>query len=245
MAALLPVTEAVAPKRVHVAANKHNIINNKIRPAHDGFYCLNIKRLARPLFHEISNLKAKTDMKKILFTASIVLCCFLIACNNDGGSSGSNNDNNISAARDIFKGIETGDTTKFASIAPDAVDHAGPFGEVSGADSIKAYLAGMRNHIKDLKIEILGEAANGDHVYTWNKWSGTALDSTMGFPANQPFTVSGVDIVRFKDGKIVEHWGTVDQKDLMTMRALQMPNATTVKVTMGDTSRNSMDTTRR
>jgi len=43
---------------------------------------------------------------------------------------------------------------------------------------------------------------------------------------------------------VVEHWGTIDQKDLMMMRAQQMPNATTVKVTMGDTT-NKKDTTRK
>jgi predicted ester cyclase len=181
-------------------------------------------------------------MKKLLFTALAFISIFLFACNNDGDSG---NDDNISTARDIMKGIETGDTTKFASIADDAVDHAGPYGEVRSGDSIKGYLTEMHNHIRDLKIEILGEAASGDYVYTWSKMTGTALDSAMGFQPNQPFSISGVDIIKFRDGKVVEHWGTIDQKDLMLMRAQQMPNATTVKVTMGDTTDNKKDTTKR
>jgi hypothetical protein len=75
--------------------------------------------------------------------------------------------------------------------------------------------------------------------------TGTPLDSTMGFTPNQPFSISGVDVIRFRDGKVVEHWGTIDQKDLMMIRAQQMPNATTVKVTLGDSSNNKKDTTRR
>jgi predicted ester cyclase len=179
-------------------------------------------------------------MKKLFFAASTVLCCFLSACNNEGG-----NNENISTARDIFKGIETGDSAKLASIAPDAVDHAGPMGEVTSGDSIKAYLLEMHNRVRDLKVEVLGEAANGDYVYTWTRMSGTALDSSMGFPPNRAFSVRGVDITRFSNGKIVEHWGNVDQQDLMTIRASQMPNATTVTVTMGDTSKSGADTTRR
>ncbi len=175
--------------------------------------------------------KNKTNMKSFLFAATVV-CCFLFACSD----AGSGNNENISKAKDIFKGIETGDTTKFTSIAPDAVDHAGPMGEMTGGDSIKATLANIHNHVRDLKIEIMGEAANGDYVYIWSRMSGTALDSTMGFPANQPFNVRGVDLVKFSNGLITEHWGFVDQQDLMTMRAMQMPNATTVNVTMGDTS---------
>jgi predicted ester cyclase len=181
-------------------------------------------------------------MKKLLFTASAFLFLFIIACNNN---SNSGDDKNLSASRDIFKGIESGDTTKLSSIAPDAVDHAGPNGEVTNGDSIKGMLAQIHNHIKDLKIDIVNDAASGDYVYTWTKWTGTALDSSMGFAPNQTFTTSGVDIVKFKDGKAVEHWGFVDQKDVMAMRAQMMPNATTVKVTMGDTSNNKKDTTKK
>jgi predicted ester cyclase len=183
-------------------------------------------------------IKTGTNMKKVLFAVSVSFCCLLMACSN----ANSGNDKNLSTSRDIFKGIETGDTAKLSSIASDAVDHAGPNGDVTSGDSIKAYLSQIHNHIKDLKVDILGDAADGDYVYTWSKMSGTPVDSSMGFPANQPFTVSSVDIVKFRDGKAVEHWGFIDQKDVMMMRARQMPNATTVKVTMGDTSASKKDT---
>lgn len=170
-------------------------------------------------------------MKQLIF-APVFACFLFVACND----AGSGNNENVSRARDILKGIETGDTTKLSSIAPDAIDHAGPMGEVTSGDSIKGILAGIHDHVRDLKIEILGDAADGDYVYTWSRMSGTALDSSMGFPPNQPFNVRSVDIIRFANGMAIEHWGFVDQQDLMNMRAMQMPNATTVKVTMGDTS---------
>jgi predicted ester cyclase len=182
-------------------------------------------------------------MKHLIFAVSAFFCFSLVACNNNNGNNG--NDDNLSASRDIFKGMETGDTTKFSSIAPDAVDHAGPNGQVSNGDSIKAMLAQIHNHIKDLKIDIVNDASSGDYVYTWSKWSGTALDSSMGFPANQPFNSSGVDIVKFRNGKAVEHWGFVDQKDVMAMRAQMMPNATTVKLTVGDSTGNRKDSTKK
>jgi predicted SnoaL-like aldol condensation-catalyzing enzyme len=181
-------------------------------------------------------------MKKLIFATSAFCFFLLISCNNNTDSG---NDENLSTSRDIFKGIETGDTSKLSSIAPDAVDHAGPTGEVTNGDSIKAYLSEIHNRVKDLKIEILGDAASGDYVYTWTKMSGTALDSSMGFPPNQPFNTRSVDIVKFRDGKAIEHWGFVDQQDLMMMRAQQMPNATTVKVTMGDTTKNKKDSTKK
>jgi hypothetical protein len=182
-------------------------------------------------------------MKKILSAVAVSVSCFFVACNNSGTSSGNNK--NISVAHEIFQGIETGDTNKLVAIAPDAVDHAGPMGEVTNGDSIKGMLREMHNHVRDLKIEVLGDAVNGDYVYSWTRMSGTALDSSMGFQPNMPFNVRSVDIIKFRDGKAVEHWGFVDQQDLMSMRAQQMPNATTVKVTMGDTSANKKDTTKK
>lgn len=182
-------------------------------------------------------------MKKSAFAAPAIFCLFLIAC-NDNNDSG--NDKNLSASRDIYKGIESGDTTKLSSIASDAVDHAGPMGgEVTNGDSIKGMLSQIHNHIKDLKIDIINDAASGDYVYTWSKWTGTALDSSMGFSPNQPFNTSGVDVVKFRDGKAVEHWSFIDQKDVMAMRAQMMPNATTVKLTVGDTTANRKDSTRK
>ena len=183
-------------------------------------------------------------MKQLIFAASAFLCFSLIACNdNNNGNSG--NDKNLSASRDIFKGIETGDTTKFVSIAPDAIDHDGPTGEVTNGDSIKAILAGIHTHVKDLKVDIVNDASSGDYVYTWNKWTGTALDSAMGFAPNQPFTTSSVDVIKFRDGKAVEHWSFLAQQEVNAMRAQMMPNATTVKLSVGDTTKNRKDSTKK
>jgi predicted ester cyclase len=181
-------------------------------------------------------------MKKTLIALSVSSCMFLFACNNTGNSG---NDKNVAASRDIFNGIETGDTSKLSSIASDAVDHAGSYGDISGADSIKGMLSQIHNHIKDLKIEIINDVASGDYVYVWDKWTGTALDSSMGYSPDQPFSTTSVDIIKFRDGKAIEHWGFVDQKDVMAMRAQMMPNATTVKITMGDSTGNPTDTTKR
>jgi predicted ester cyclase len=183
-------------------------------------------------------------MKQLIFAVSAFLCVSLIACNSDN-SSNSGNDKNLSTSRDIFKGIETGDTNKLSSIPPDCVDHAGPMGEVHNGDSIKAMLAGMHSHVKDLKIDIINDVASGDYVYTWSKWTGTALDSSMGFAPNQPFTTTGVDILKFRDGKPAEHWGFIDQKEVMDMRARMMPNAMTVKLNVGDTTKHKKDSTRK
>ena len=134
------------------------------------------------------------------------------------------------ANRDVLKGIETGDSTKFAAIADDAVDHAGPMGDVKGGDSIKHFLKDMHNQISNLKIDIHGEAVDGDYLYVWSTMSGTAnANNTMMLPPGKSFSWKGVDVLKFnKDGKAVEHWGYMDPRDMMSMGS-QPPMDTTKK----------------
>lgn len=163
-------------------------------------------------------------MKKLLIAATAGLCCLFVSCNNSGtsGTASTENTADSNAAkykqinRDVLKGIETGDSSKFDGIADDAIDHEGPMGqEVKGGGNIKKMLMDMHNHAKDLKFDIKEEAVNGDHLFTWATMSGTATDSSMGVPANTKFNWTSVDVLKFKDGKAYEHWGYVDPKDMM------------------------------
>ena len=94
-------------------------------------------------------------MKKLLFAVSAFYSIFLMSCNNNGNSG---NDNNISTSRDIIKGIETGDSTKLSSIAPDAVDHAGPTGDVTDYFVEAQFLNGR------LERGLVHEAGFGRHI---------------------------------------------------------------------------------
>lgn len=172
-------------------------------------------------------------MKPVILTA-FACSVFLIACN-----SGNSNQKNIDTTHDIIKAIETGDSTKMTAVDPGAVDHAGPNGDVKNGDSIKAMYLDVHNHFRDLKIEVMGDASNGDYVYTWSRMTGTPTDSTMGFPANIPIDFKGVDILKFSNGKMTEHWGNIDQQDLSKIMAAMRPNATIVTATVTDTKKDS------
>src|SRR5438067_444583 len=156
-------------------------------------------------------------MKRFLSIAALASGCFLFSCENGGPNSVNNK--NMEANKDVYKGIETGDTTKFAIIADDAVDHEpGPDGkEVKSGQAIKTMLADFHNHIKDLKMDVETEAANGDYVFSLIHMTGTAQDGSMGFPAGQKIDSRSVDLIKFKDGKASEHWGFMDMNEAMKM----------------------------
>src|SRR5690349_16758864 len=150
-------------------------------------------------------------MKKILFAAAAA-SFLLIACNNgatNGISSAKDStiEKNLISNKKVYKAFETGDRAVLDSfISNDAVDHAGPNGTTMSGDSVKNMLADMHNHVKDLNINIITAAANDDYIFTYTEFTGTTVDSTWGMPAGSKIDEKSVDLVRVKDGKMVEHW---------------------------------------
>lgn len=101
-------------------------------------------------------------------------------------------------------------------VAPDLVDHeAGP-GAPPGADTLKAFAAALRIGFPDRRIVVEEVIAEGDLVASRFTLTGTNTGDFMGMPATgRPVSVQGVDIMRFRDGKVVEHWGITDELALL------------------------------
>ena len=161
-------------------------------------------------------------MKKLIFAAAVL--CFFASCKDSSTTStsdSSQNEKNLENNKKVFKAIETGDAAVIDSfITSDAVDHQGPNGmEVKGTDSVRHMLIDMHNHMKDFKISLVTDAANGDYIFSLTRFEGTASDASMGMPAGTKMNSKGVDVVKLKDGKMVEHWGFVDQNEMMKMMA--------------------------
>ena len=165
-------------------------------------------------------------MKKILSGLSVATF-FLISCNNSAsttpaGKPGSKNDVNIANNLKVYKAIETGDVSSIDTlIASDAVDHDGPNGtEIKGRDGIVKMLGDMHNHVKDLKIDVITSATNGDYIFTLVHVTGTPADSSMGMPGKS-LDEKAVDVVKLKGNKMIEHWGFTDDalisKEMMEM----------------------------
>ncbi len=154
-------------------------------------------------------------MKSLLYSIPIAMLFLSISCKDSlpaGGVSADNskNENNLAVNRTFFKVFETGDISKVKSlILSDAVDHYPSDGmNVKGADSILNAYADFHNHIKNLKVEIIADAANEDYVIALAHVTGTATDAMMG-GAGTKIDEKGVDVTRYKEGKMAEHWGFV------------------------------------
>jgi predicted SnoaL-like aldol condensation-catalyzing enzyme len=151
-------------------------------------------------------------MKSLCLCAAIVLCA-LAACNHSGqaGSASSAAQKNLDVMHIVDKAFETGDVSRIEdAVAADFVDHT-ENGDMN-RDSLKVMIA--RQASLHMKIETQKEVADSDYVFAMMRYSGTG-DGVM-MPAG-PFDMHGVEVVRFKDGKAVEHWAFVNAADMMKM----------------------------
>jgi predicted SnoaL-like aldol condensation-catalyzing enzyme len=180
-------------------------------------------------------------MKKIYLSVAAVLAFAIIACNNSGTSStekggmdnstASTEQQNLEKNRSAYKAIESGDSTTLRSlIADDAVDHQGPGGQdLKGGDNIVRMLTDMHNRVKGLSFDVVTDAASGDYVFSMVNVKGTANDNSMGMPAGSSMDSRQVDVIKVKDGKMVEHWGYLDWQDVMKMGQKSMMDSTKMK----------------
>ena len=160
-------------------------------------------------------------MKKIsFFIAAFALCAFISCSEKKEAGVSDATKKNLEANDAIMKMFETGDWSKVGDyIATDAVDHAGPNGDAVGLDSIKANFNQMSAMMTNMKNEVRKTLADDEYVMSWVKGGGTAKVDlpAWGMKAGQSHSSNSVEVSRFKDGKVVEHWSFVDAVEMMQM----------------------------
>lgn len=173
-------------------------------------------------------------MKKIVFIFSVGAICFFSGCDEKGANHGEMSDTakkNLEAFHTVDKAFASGDISQIDSVvASDFVDHT-PQGD-KGRDSLKAMITRMKN-AGTMKSEIKKEFADDEYVMGWLHWTGSLNAPMDGMPAG-PFDMSGIEVVRFKDGKAVEHWAFMDAAEMMKMMGPQNPTPSSSTPTSTD-----------
>ncbi|CAN5267852.1 hypothetical protein BH11BAC5_BH11BAC5_28100 [soil metagenome] len=169
-------------------------------------------------------------MKKTLSLLAIGLLFGCISCNSGktektGGETMSpeKKDNsmvekNLAASHIVNKAFETGDASAIDNaIAGDFVDHTDQGDK--NRDSLKTMIVMMHKEFPDMKMEMIREMADDDYVFSLMRYTGTS-NGQMGMPKG-PYDMKTMEVVKFKDGKAVEHWAYMQPADVMKM----MPSA--------------------
>lgn len=100
---------------------------------------------------------------------------------------------------------------------PDFVEHQyfGP-NHAPGAEGVRAVIASLRSAFSDFHLEIEDLAVEGDTVWVRMVGTGTNDGPFMGHPpTGRGMRTDVFDVVRVRDGRIVEHWGVPDRLSVL------------------------------
>lgn len=101
-------------------------------------------------------------------------------------------------------------------MADDVVDHdPAPF-QGPGPEGFKEFFGYLHNAFPDLNIEPEHMVATDDDVAVAYTLTGTHQGEFLGVgPTGRAIEVRGVQIARFRDGQIVERWGSSDELGIL------------------------------
>ena len=101
-------------------------------------------------------------------------------------------------------------------MAGNYVEHDPPPGMAADRDGFKDFVRGIHQAFADQLHTVHDQIADGDRVI--ERWTMTATHAGefMGNAATgRRFTLTGIDISRVEDGRIVEHWTECDMLGLL------------------------------
>lgn len=134
-------------------------------------------------------------------------------------------ENNKKVLRTVIEeGFNRGNLTALESLfKPDFIEHQ--FGHHPGIDGIKRDIQSLRAAFPDIHLTIEDIIAEGDMVWIRMSSRGTNLGPFMGPPTGKSINVTVMDVCRFEDGRIAEHWGVPDRfAILFQLGILPQPN---------------------
>ncbi|MEA4910342.1 MAG: ester cyclase [Anaerolineaceae bacterium] len=102
-------------------------------------------------------------------------------------------------------------------VAPNFVEHEElPPGIPSGREGASQLFGMLRNAFPDFKATLVHLIAEGDKVVIHMTWTGTQKGEFMGMPpSGKRMTIPVIDILRFDEGQVTEHWGLMDSMGMM------------------------------
>jgi len=108
-------------------------------------------------------------------------------------------------------GFGSGDLTAVdEAVAPECTEHQP--GIEPGIEGLKGTIRFLRTAFPDLTMRIEDLVVAGDKVWGRMRARGTHLGPFLGRPATGlTMAIDIIDICRFANGKIVEHWGVPDR----------------------------------
>lgn len=110
-------------------------------------------------------------------------------------------------------------------IVEDYAQHS-VFGIPNGREGFKQFFMAFAAAVPDARFILEDMISEGDRVVTRVTVTGTQTGALQGVPpTGRKFSMTGIDIFRLLDGKIVEHWDAADQLGMLRqLGGIPMPS---------------------
>lgn len=135
---------------------------------------------------------------------------------------------NLAALGKFAEAINTGNFDLFKEVvSAENVDHDPAPGQVAGPEGYRMFFSRMRTAFPDFNAALETMVADDDTIAFAYVITGTHNGLLMGIPSTgKKIRVRGVQISKFKDGKMVERWGSSDELGMLQQLGLmEVPKA--------------------
>jgi len=155
---------------------------------------------------------------KLIFVSILALTAFLLSCAQPQSGPTAEEQANLAATNRIYdEFINQGKEEVFDEhVSPDFAEHDKTPGLEPTRDGVKQLFRMFRAAFPDLHFRVDDIVASGEKVVARATMQGTHQGEFMGMqPTGKKVAVEVIDIFRFANGKIVEHWGVADNLSMM------------------------------
>jgi steroid delta-isomerase-like uncharacterized protein len=124
---------------------------------------------------------------------------------------------NLETLAKFAEAVNTGKFDLFKeSVSIENIDHDPARGQVPGPEGYRVFFSGLREAFPDLSVALDTLVADEESIAIAYTLTGTQNGSFMGVaPTGKKMKVRGVQISKFKDGKMVERWGSSDELGML------------------------------
>ncbi|HXV85255.1 MAG TPA: ester cyclase [Gemmatimonadales bacterium] len=144
------------------------------------------------------------------------MACAVAACQPQQAANTAMLEANKALQRQAFEAVAAGNFEALGQLVAPEYRYHGPDGGTLDWAGTRAMVEGYKTAFPDLRFSIAFQVAEGDLVAAYLTASGTNTGPMGETPATgKPVTVTGINIVRVANGKIVEEWENFDEAGML------------------------------
>jgi steroid delta-isomerase-like uncharacterized protein len=124
---------------------------------------------------------------------------------------------NLQTLAKFAEAVNTGKFDLFKeTVSIDNIDHDPARGQVAGPEGYRFFFEGLRSAFPDLNVALETLVADEDSIAIAYSLTGTQNGPLWGTaPTGRKMKIRGMQISKFKDGRMVERWGSSDELGML------------------------------